>query len=157
MEDENIQTNSGNEFVPGDLLAGEIDDIDVEDAPEAAIVAENVLVAVANLPVAAENVPLADPHAGSINSGWKEEMPRTNLPTIGDIVPGLRKELTVEQLQDPLGLFKLFVNDAMLENIAKQTNLYHSQLDVERGPGEGARPWLPLLANELCAWLGMVV
>ena len=84
-------------------------------------------------------------------------MPHSNLKGMGDIVPGLRKDLTVEQLQDPLALFKLFVDDAMLTNIAKQTNLYHSQLDLERAADVGARPWSPLDAHELCAWLGMVV
>ena len=51
MEEEDIQTNSGDEFVPGDLLATGIGDTDTEDAPEAEI-------AVVNAPGVAENAPV---------------------------------------------------------------------------------------------------
>ena len=47
--------------------------------------------------------------------------------------PALLKDLTLEELQNPLVLFKLFITDNVLSDIAKQTKLYYSQRIVERG------------------------
>ena len=79
----------------------------------------------------------ADPHVGSINSGWKQEMPASASPAVASQSPSLRKKLSVEELMDPLGLFTLFLTDKMVIDIAKQTNLYQSQLAVESAAEHG--------------------
>ena len=70
-------------------------------------------------------------------------------------LPHLLVELTADELQDPLCLFKPFFIDRVLGDLVKQTNLYFAQLDAEREGG--TQPFPRVDVNEVCAFLGLVV
>ena len=110
MDKVDSQTHSGDKVVPGDIFAAESNEtfvlIDAENVPSSPISAPTAApagaVTAVFVPVPAEHVSAsvmgaaafaaAEPQCGSINAGWKKEMPSTELPPIGQIEPDLIKD-----------------------------------------------------------------
>ena len=86
---------------------------------------------------------------------WTDTMPQGPLPEF-TATPGVTVNLDDDEWFKPLGIFKLFVTDAMMDQACRQTNLYWSQIEAERGDGN-SRSWALLTTDELWSWLGIVV
>ena len=85
---------------------------------------------------------------------WTDTMSQGPLPEF-TATPGVTVNLDDDEWFKPLGIFKLFVTDAMMDQACRQTNLYWSQIEAERGDGN-SRPWALLTTEELWPWLGIL-